>query len=97
MRPPQMHQILILVAGRKQLLSKRVLTALGITASHLSHTEVSENQYFKLKDRLKTEELAQLCRKNILVLRLSSSISTIINFEFLFHVSDGHIKRLKIS
>lgn len=93
MCPAQMHQILILVADRKLLLSKRVVTALGISASY---TETSENQYFNIKDRLKIEELAQLCRENIPVLRLSSSISTIINFKFLFHVPDGNNKRLMI-
>lgn len=56
-----------------------------------------KNQYFKIKDRLKIEELAQLCRKNILVLRLTSSISTIINFKFLFRVPDRNTKRLMIS
>lgn len=96
MCPAQMHQILILAADRKQLLSKGV-TALGISASHISHTETSENQHFKIEDRLKIEELAQLCKKNILVLRLSASISTIINFKFLFRVPDGNIKTLMIS
>lgn len=46
MCPAQMHQILILVADKKQLLSKRVVTALGISASHLSHTEISEKSLF---------------------------------------------------
>lgn len=72
MCPAQMHQILILAADRKQLLSKGV-TALGISASHISHTETSENQHFKTEDRLKIEELAQhslhslciLCAKRI--------------------------------
>lgn len=46
MCPAQMHQILILVTDRKQFLSKRVVAALVISASHLSHTETSEKSGF---------------------------------------------------